>query len=100
VVVGGRSGGRRQSRGGVSKNLRDPAADGVLSLARGPGLAGDRGLAGGPGLTCVVNLSATPAELPAHAGVLLARGPPELGDRLPPDTAVWLRTGLGTGAGH
>jgi alpha-glucosidase len=49
-------------------------------------------------VTCVVNLSAKPAELPAHAGVLLASGPLATGDRLPPDTAVWLRTG--TGAGH
>jgi alpha-glucosidase len=76
-----------------------PAADGVLSLAREPGPAGEPGLAGGPGLTCVVNLSAQPAELPAHAGVLLASGPLEAGDRLPPDTAVWLRTDTGTGAG-
>jgi alpha-glucosidase len=68
-----------------------PAADGVLSLARGPGLAG------GPGLTCVVNLSAGPAELPAHDGVLLASGPLDAAGGLPPDTAVWLRAGTGTG---
>ena len=58
------------------------APDGVLAFAR------DR--PGAAGLLCVVNLSAAPVELPAHGGILLASGP--LGtDRLPPDTAVWLR---------
>jgi alpha-glucosidase len=64
-----------------------PAADGVLALTRGAGLAG------GPALACVVNLSAAAVPLPAHAGVLLASGPLAAGDRLPPDTAVWLRAG-------
>lgn len=46
-----------------------------------------------PGFACVVNLSNAPVHLPPHAGVLLASGPLD-GDRLPPDTAVWLRTVL------
>jgi alpha-glucosidase len=70
-----------------------PAADGVLSLARGPGQAGE------PGVACVVNLSAVPAELPAHGGVLLASGPLAEGGALPPDTAAWLRTGVSAGSG-
>ncbi|MFL1378447.1 glycoside hydrolase family 13 protein [Nocardiopsis protaetiae] len=41
-------------------------------------------------VACVVNLGGGPADLPAHGGVLLASGPLE-GDRLPSDTAVWLR---------
>jgi alpha-glucosidase len=54
------------------------AQEGVLAFSR-PG-----------GLTCVVNVSASPVALPAHAGVLLASD--ELtGDVLPQDTAVWLR---------
>ena len=39
---------------------------------------------------CAVNLSAEPFPLPAHAEVLLASGPLD-GDRLPADTAAWLR---------
>jgi hypothetical protein len=68
----------------LARLVRRAGADrrGVLSFAR------DR--PGAAGLLCVVNLSAAPVELPAHGGVLLASGP--LGtDRLPPDTAVWLR---------
>jgi alpha-glucosidase len=42
-----------------------------------------------PGFACAVNLAATPFELPAHTGVLLASGPLD-GDVLPHDTAVWL----------
>ncbi|MET8051891.1 glycoside hydrolase family 13 protein [Streptosporangium sp. NPDC005286] len=42
------------------------------------------------GLICVVNLGAEPVSLPEHESVLLASGPLE-GDRLPSDTAVWLR---------
>jgi alpha-glucosidase len=52
------------------------APDGVLVLDRG-----DR-------LRCVVNLSGTPC--PVDGEVLLASGP-TAGDRLPPDTAAWLR---------
>ncbi|WP_449062817.1 glycoside hydrolase family 13 protein [Planomonospora algeriensis] len=44
------------------------------------------------GLACVVNLGAGPVRLPQHEAVLLASGPLD-GDRLPADTAVWLRTG-------
>jgi len=54
------------------------AADGVLAFRRGDDVA------------CLVNLADSPAELPAHDGVLLASGPLEDG-LLPPDTAVWLR---------
>jgi alpha-glucosidase len=78
-----------------------PSAAGVLSFRRGPeggsaGLAGGRaGLEGGPGLICVANLSGVPAELPAHAGVLLSSGALDSdgldGGVLPPDAAVWLR---------
>jgi alpha-glucosidase len=71
-----------------------PAAAGVLALARQPAVAGP-GPATGPGLICVVNLSAVPVALPAHAGVLLASGPLDAGDRLPPDTAAWLRAAAG-----
>ncbi|MBG0823242.1 glycoside hydrolase family 13 protein [Planomonospora sp. ID91781] len=44
------------------------------------------------GLACVVNLGPDPVRLPPHGTVLLASGPLD-GDRLPADTAVWLRTG-------
>ncbi len=52
---------------------------GVLAFARSDTFA------------CVVNLSAEPAGLPEHREVLLSSGP--VGATLPPDTAVWLRTG-------
>nr|PZN46480.1 MAG: alpha-glucosidase [Actinomycetota bacterium] len=42
------------------------------------------------GLTCVVNLSPAPVPLPPHTEVLLTSGPLE-DDRLPTDTAAWLR---------
>ena len=41
----------------------------------------------------MVNISAEPARLPEHAGVLLASGPLD-GELLPPDCAVWLRDGV------
>lgn len=41
---------------------------------------------------CVVNLSGASVSLPPHQFRLLASGPLD-GDLLPPDTAVWLRTG-------
>ncbi|MBY8871413.1 glycoside hydrolase family 13 protein [Micromonospora sp. PLK6-60] len=44
-----------------------------------------------PGFTCLVNLGDTAVPLPAHDRLLLASGPLD-DDRLPPDTAVWLRT--------
>ncbi|WP_091058576.1 glycoside hydrolase family 13 protein [Micromonospora humi] len=56
-----------------------PAADRVLAFAREPGF------------TCLVNLGHEAVPLPAHEELLLASGPLD-DDRLPPDTAVWLRT--------
>jgi alpha-glucosidase len=44
----------------------------------------------GANFACVVNLSGVPIPLPDHETSLLASGPLD-GDRLPPDTAVWLR---------
>ncbi|MFE2381626.1 glycoside hydrolase family 13 protein [Streptomyces misionensis] len=42
------------------------------------------------GAICVVNFSATPAELPAHSELLLSSGPLDETGRLPQDTAAWL----------
>ncbi|MFE4664778.1 alpha-amylase family glycosyl hydrolase [Streptomyces sp. NPDC056716] len=56
-----------------------PAPDGVLHFARADGAH------------CVVNLSATAAELPAHTDLLLTSGPLDTQGRLPQDTAAWLR---------
>ncbi|MFE7874553.1 alpha-amylase family glycosyl hydrolase, partial [Micromonospora humida] len=56
-----------------------PAPPPVLAFAREPGFA------------CLVNLGAEAVALPGHDRVLLASGPLH-DDRLPPDTAVWLRT--------
>ncbi|MEU4440880.1 glycoside hydrolase family 13 protein [Micromonospora chalcea] len=56
-----------------------PAPNGVLAFAREPGF------------TCLVNLGDAAVPLPAHDELLLASGPLD-DDRLPPDTAVWLRT--------
>jgi alpha-glucosidase len=44
----------------------------------------------GDDFACVVNMSGSPIDLPDHLTCLLASGPLD-GDRLPPDTAVWLR---------
>ncbi|WFE42664.1 glycoside hydrolase family 13 protein [Micromonospora sp. WMMD998] len=44
-----------------------------------------------PNLTCVVNLGDEAVPLPAYDRLLLASGPLD-DDRLPADTAVWLRT--------
>jgi alpha-glucosidase len=62
--------------------------DGPMTwLASLPGvLAFDRGTS----VRCVVNLSAEPAQLPEHAGLILASGPLD-GELLPTDCAVWLR---------
>jgi alpha-glucosidase len=61
--------------------------DGMTWLDLGPGvLAYTRGGA----FACVVNMSAAPVALPDHETSLLASGPLD-GDRLSPDTAVWLR---------
>ncbi|MFF0112364.1 glycoside hydrolase family 13 protein [Streptomyces prasinus] len=57
-----------------------PAPEGVLAFERADGLR------------CLVNLADTPVDLPGHTGILLASGPLDTGDRLPKDTAVWLRT--------
>jgi len=48
------------------------------------------GFARGPHFACVVNLGDMSAELPSHHRLLLASGPLD-GQRLPADTAVWLR---------
>ena len=61
------------------------APDGVLAFSR-PGR-----------FACVINISAAPAPLPPGADVLLASGALDDG-KLPPDTAVWLRTGEDPGA--
>ena len=55
------------------------AADGVLAFDRG-------------GIQCVANLSPRPTRLVHHAELLLASSPLD-GGLLPPDCAVWLRTG-------
>jgi alpha-glucosidase len=60
-----------------------PAPDGVLAFDRGTTVR------------CVANLSAAPVALPGHTAVLLASGPLTDG-RLPPDSAVWLRTAGGS----
>ena len=60
-----------------------PAPDGVLAFARDPGFA------------CVVNLSGVAVPIPSHQSRLLASRSVD-GDLLPPDTAVWLRTGQET----
>nr|WP_239147081.1 alpha-amylase family glycosyl hydrolase [Actinoplanes tereljensis] len=44
----------------------------------------------GDRFACVVNMSGSPIPLPDHETSLLASGPLD-GDRLPQDTAVWLR---------
>ncbi|QDY08029.1 glycoside hydrolase family 13 protein [Micromonospora sp. HM134] len=56
-----------------------PAPARVLAFAREPGFA------------CLVNLGAEAVALPGYDRMLLASGPLD-DDRLPPDTAVWLRT--------
>ncbi|GAB3816804.1 glycoside hydrolase family 13 protein [Micromonospora zhanjiangensis] len=56
-----------------------PAPDGVLAFARDSGFG------------CLVNLGGEAVPLPGHDRLLLASGPLD-DDRLPPDTAVWLRT--------
>ncbi|GAB3489806.1 glycoside hydrolase family 13 protein [Amycolatopsis cihanbeyliensis] len=63
--------------GGTPRWLDTPT--GVLAFARDPGFA------------CVVNLSGAAAPMPPHESVSLSSAPLD-GDRLPPDTAAWLRT--------
>ncbi|MFJ8487908.1 glycoside hydrolase family 13 protein [Streptomyces sp. NPDC094038] len=55
-----------------------PAPEGVLAFTRADGV------------TCVVNLGAAPAELPAHSELLLSSAPLDDEGRLPQDTAAWL----------
>ena len=55
----------------------DDTPDDVLAFSRGD-------------LACLTNLGSEPVPLPAHRDVLLASAP-LAGDRLPGDTAVWLR---------
>jgi alpha-glucosidase len=57
-----------------------PAPEGVLAFTRAEGV------------TCVVNLAATPADLPDHSQLLMSSGPLDEGGRLPQDTAAWLRS--------
>jgi alpha-glucosidase len=64
-------------RGQVPERL--PGRDDVVGCDRGASIR------------CVTNLSGGPAEMPAHAGLILASGPLD-GGLLPPDTSVWLRT--------
>ncbi|MFJ5779048.1 DUF3459 domain-containing protein [Streptomyces sp. NPDC093094] len=56
-----------------------PTEDGVLAFSRSDDFL------------CVVNLTTTPAPLPAHTDVLLS-SLPLVDGQLPPDTAAWLRT--------
>jgi alpha-glucosidase len=55
-----------------------PSAPGVLAFRRGSAFA------------CVVNLSPTAADLPAHEAIWLASAPLD-GGRLPKDATAWLR---------
>jgi alpha-glucosidase len=68
---------------------RDHPALGDGTMTWSPAPAGVLALAREPGFRCVANLAAEPCDLPAGARVLLASGPLD-GDRVPPDTAVWL----------
>ena len=69
---------RREHPGlGTGPFAWQPAADGVLAFGRGATFQ------------CIVNVDGEPAPLPPNARVVLASGPLD-GDRLPPDTAVWL----------
>ena len=53
-----------------------PTEPGVLAFTRGDGVA------------CVVNLSARPVCAPVGSQLLLGSNP-EVGEKLPPDTAGW-----------
>ena len=80
-------------RSALALRRAEPAlGDGPLRWLDAPAgvLAFARDAAAGPGLLCVLNLTDTEVVLPAHDGVLLASGPLST-DRLPADTAVWLR---------
>jgi alpha-glucosidase len=72
-----------------ARRAQPALGDGTLRWLDSPGSA--LVFARDPGFCCAVNFSADPLPLPPHDRVLLASGPLE-GDRLPGDTAVWLRT--------
>jgi alpha-glucosidase len=57
-----------------------PAPAGVLSYRRGADV------------TVLINLSGRPVDLPPDSEILAASHPGPPGDRLPPDSGVWLRT--------
>jgi alpha-glucosidase len=57
-----------------------PAPAGVLSYRRGADIA------------VLINLSGRPVDLPPDSEILAASYPGPPGDRLPPDSGVWLRT--------
>jgi alpha-glucosidase len=80
-------------RAALARRAAEPAlGDGPLRwLDAGEGVLGfARERAGSPAVLCLLNLTGGPVALPAQHGVLLASGP-HATDRLPPDTAVWLR---------
>ncbi|MFQ6199856.1 hypothetical protein ACLMMR_37390, partial [Streptomyces sp. NPDC000405] len=69
--------------------LRAAFGDGPLTWLPAPG--GVLAFTRARGASCVVNLAAAPAGLPAHSELLLSSGPLDDAGRLPQDTAVWLR---------
>jgi alpha-glucosidase len=70
---------------------RDHAALGEGRLSWDDGVpAGVLSFTRDPGFRCVVNLSDTPVELPAHSEVLLA-SEPLTGNQLPTDATAWLQ---------
>ncbi|PWI44866.1 glycoside hydrolase family 13 protein [Streptomyces sp. ICBB 8177] len=77
-------------RAALRLRRREPAlGDGTLTwLDAGPGVLAFRRDAS---FACVLNLAPHAVRLPEHRAPLLASGALD-GDRLPPDTAVWLRT--------
>ncbi|MBK6013071.1 glycoside hydrolase family 13 protein [Streptomyces sp. MBT53] len=70
--------------------LRPAFGDGPLTWLPAP--AGVLAFIRTDGATCVVNLSDTPVDLPAHTELLLTSGPLDDQGRLPQDTVAWLHT--------
>jgi alpha-glucosidase len=66
-----------------------PSPEGVMVFDRVA--AGCQGAGHADAVRCVANLSSDPAELPAHAAVILTSGPLASDGLLPPDTSAWLR---------